>query len=135
MRLACPSCHAGYEVPDDRLGDGVRRLRCARCGHEWNAPPPPLPPPPPEPPAPPPPPPEPSARVPAPPSLVAEPRPAPLAEDEPRPPSPVAVWLAWAVSVLVLVALGVAAIHFRADITAAWPPAARAYAVLDAWLR
>ena len=33
MRIACPSCHAEYEVPDAMLADGPRQLRCARCGH------------------------------------------------------------------------------------------------------
>ena len=33
MRIACPSCHAEYEVPDAMLAGGGRQLRCARCGH------------------------------------------------------------------------------------------------------
>jgi predicted Zn finger-like uncharacterized protein len=33
MRIACPSCHAEYEVPDAMLAGGARQLRCARCGH------------------------------------------------------------------------------------------------------
>lgn len=33
MRIACPSCHAEYEVPDAMLADGARQLRCTRCGH------------------------------------------------------------------------------------------------------
>ena len=35
MRVVCPSCEATYDVPDAMLGDRPRRLRCARCAHEW----------------------------------------------------------------------------------------------------
>jgi predicted Zn finger-like uncharacterized protein len=35
MRVACPSCSAAYEVPDQMLGPTQRLLRCARCGTEW----------------------------------------------------------------------------------------------------
>ena len=34
MRVTCPNCSAGYEVPESRIGAG-RRLRCARCKHDW----------------------------------------------------------------------------------------------------
>jgi predicted Zn finger-like uncharacterized protein len=37
MRVACPSCTAEYEVPDAMLAAGPRRLRCARCGHQFQA--------------------------------------------------------------------------------------------------
>ena len=37
MRIACPSCHAEYEVPDAMLAGGGRQLRCARCGHAFAA--------------------------------------------------------------------------------------------------
>ncbi len=37
MRLVCPSCQAAYEVPDAVVGDGSRRMRCARCEQEWTA--------------------------------------------------------------------------------------------------
>lgn len=40
MRITCPSCAATYEVPDERIGAG-RRLRCARCKHDWFVTPPP----------------------------------------------------------------------------------------------
>jgi predicted Zn finger-like uncharacterized protein len=33
MRIACPNCHAVYNVPPP-LADG-RRVRCARCKHEF----------------------------------------------------------------------------------------------------
>lgn len=34
MRIACPSCDATYDVPDQMLGSG-RKLRCSKCGHQW----------------------------------------------------------------------------------------------------
>jgi predicted Zn finger-like uncharacterized protein len=37
MRIACPNCHAEYEVPDAMLAGGARQLRCARCGHGFSA--------------------------------------------------------------------------------------------------
>ena len=37
MRIACPNCHAEYEVPDAMLAAGARQLRCARCGHGFAA--------------------------------------------------------------------------------------------------
>lgn len=35
MRIACPNCQTLYDVPDNLLGDGPRRLRCDQCGHGW----------------------------------------------------------------------------------------------------
>lgn len=35
MILTCESCRARYLVPAHELGVGGRRVRCARCGHEW----------------------------------------------------------------------------------------------------
>lgn len=32
--ITCPSCAATYRVPEAALVPG-RRLRCARCGHDW----------------------------------------------------------------------------------------------------
>jgi predicted Zn finger-like uncharacterized protein len=37
MRIACPNCSAEYEVPDSLLASGPRLLRCARCGHQFQA--------------------------------------------------------------------------------------------------
>lgn len=34
MRVICPTCNAGYEVPESRIGAG-RKLRCARCKNDW----------------------------------------------------------------------------------------------------
>lgn len=35
MRIACPNCQTLYDVPDNLLGESVRRLRCEQCGHGW----------------------------------------------------------------------------------------------------
>jgi predicted Zn finger-like uncharacterized protein len=45
MRIACPNCAAEYEVPDEKLAGGPRLLKCARCGHSFQAALPPPPPP------------------------------------------------------------------------------------------
>ncbi len=34
MRITCPACAAGYNVPDAMLGGG-RSVRCVRCLREW----------------------------------------------------------------------------------------------------
>ena len=39
MRLTCPACAVTYDVPDARIGAG-RRVRCARCQHDWFVEPP-----------------------------------------------------------------------------------------------
>jgi len=130
MRIACPSCAAGYDVPDSLVTPG-RVTRCARCGREWipiEAQPEPSaepePPPQPEP-----------AAAPAPSAARAE-AVAPArqsamdrlaAHSIPVGPS-VVLRLAWAASVFLLVLLIVAAIVWRSDIVTAWPPSARAYA-------
>lgn len=79
MRIACPSCAAEYEVPEAALAGGPRLLRCARCGHGFEAA---LPAPPPPPPAPAPPPPEPDP----PPEPEPPPDPSPEPAPEPAPP-------------------------------------------------
>jgi predicted Zn finger-like uncharacterized protein len=35
MRIACPDCHATYDVPDALLAKGGKQVRCAKCGTEW----------------------------------------------------------------------------------------------------
>jgi predicted Zn finger-like uncharacterized protein len=35
MRIACPKCHATYEVPDALLDGGTKEVRCAKCNTEW----------------------------------------------------------------------------------------------------
>lgn len=127
MRIACPSCAAAYEVPDQLVIPG-RRTRCARCGHQWVAvpvesdlpPPVPLDPNPPE---------EPETagdEVPPPPRRSAVPKAPPPAPPRSGP------WLrlAWAASLLMLVGLGVAGVLGRHAVMTAWPPSARLYAAL-----
>lgn len=139
MRIACPACGATYEVPDRLIGAG-RRLRCAKCGHEWLVRPPerqesarPAPPAPPVPPAPPPgpardlPPPAPVPR--RPPQMIEPPLPQ-FGDAVPRQPRRIGLWLAWILSILVLLLLAAAVLRFRAEIVGAWPPAERLYAAL-----
>jgi predicted Zn finger-like uncharacterized protein len=154
MRIACPSCAAEYEVPEAALAAGPRRLRCARCGHQFDAAAPPAepppvvaavaaPPPPPEPPPEPPPapmaspapaPPEPApepdlpAREPPPPPKPrdAAPAAAPLVDPPPQPPRGPLI-LAWLISLAVLGGLGWALWRYRAAIVESFPPAARLY--------
>ena len=132
MRVACPSCSATYDVPDSLVTPG-RIVRCARCGNEWT----PVqaiphePPPSQEPPAK-----ELDRRTPEPPTLAAEPgaevrqsamdrlsaHPAP-------PPSATGLRIAWAVSLVALLAMAGAAYAWRTQVVSAWPPSARAYAL------
>lgn len=35
MILECEKCNARYEVPDDSIGPQGRKVRCAKCGHDW----------------------------------------------------------------------------------------------------
>ncbi len=37
MILECPSCRARYLVPVEAFAAGGRKVRCARCKHEWHA--------------------------------------------------------------------------------------------------
>ncbi len=131
MLIPCPACAAEYEVPDHLIGAG-RRLRCARCEHEWlvrppadaaapdTAPPAPAP-----------------APVVAKPAAPPATAPVPLAPPLPAAPPPawkallagpdVALWLAWGCSVgaVFLVLLG--GWLYRAELSAFWPPLARLY--------
>ena len=126
MRIVCPNCSATYEVPDRLAGSG-KRLRCARCVHEWvpevlAAPPAPEPPPPPPalpapPPAPPPPFPVPAPAPP--PALHAEPKPK-VSAPAPRGGRPVAIALA--ASTLLLVALLAAGVVWRGWLLQVFPP-------------
>lgn len=142
MRVACPACEAQYDVPDRLLGESGRRLRCARCDHEWMVRPPPaaLPPEPAWPAA------APAAAAPA------APAPAPAAAPPPpasapgaaagrpgaprggrlvvlgqRLPAGLALWLAWAGSLAAVAAMLVALWLYRAPLAEAWPPLARLY--------
>lgn len=148
MRIVCPSCDAAYEVPDAMLSGAPRKVRCARCGAEWapaaiteaplafEEPEEPEPPPPPAPPIEPP--------VVEPPARqeprlhplrarheIAPPPMEPLAHEESRPARGGArAVVAWVLSVLVLVGLGAAAVQWRTQVMAAWPPSQRVYVAL-----
>ena len=152
MRIVCPSCQAAYEVPDRLISQTPRQLRCARCGHQWQPPelraPLAAPPPPsaasPRPASPPPP--DIPAATPSPPRR-AEPLPPPLRSEarlmnyreeldtQPLPRvsashSGRVALLGWLLSLLVLLLLGGAAVAWRDDVMAAWPPSQRLYAAL-----
>jgi predicted Zn finger-like uncharacterized protein len=148
MRIVCPSCSAEYEVPESRVTVG-RTVRCARCGSDWvpvtatpsataDAETPPKA--------------EVPLGVPAPPELEAfaplEPARADnnearrslvtvsrsamarLAAHPALPRSSTALRLAWAGTIVLLLVLLAGAFAWRSQIVAAWPPSARAYAVL-----
>jgi predicted Zn finger-like uncharacterized protein len=143
MRIVCPSCQATYEVPERLIDQAPRRVCCARCGHEWvprellRAGPPAAGPLPPQPPA--------AAPLPPRPPAAAAParsptRPTDLRQESGAAPprrrvsavgasNRVAV-LGWVLSVLVLAMLGGAAVAWRGDVMAAWPPSQRVYAAV-----
>ena len=135
MQIDCPSCGAGFEVPERMLRDRARPLRCSQCRTVF--PMPDLPAPEPEPMA---------WRAPEPPPsrAVEEPPPAPVTEELRPEPEPAAETLAeaaneasarrlraaWAASIALLIGGGLAAIIKRDVVMEAWPPAARLFAAL-----
>jgi predicted Zn finger-like uncharacterized protein len=146
MRIVCPACDATYAVPDAMLAAGTRLVRCAKCGHEWTpteAPrrvelevefePPPVPPAPPAlpPPA------EPPGRheprlKPLRPRTEAKPA-EPEPEDDEAPPTRggrARAVAAWALSILVLAGAVVAAVNWRTQVVAAWPPSERVFSAV-----
>lgn len=128
MRIVCPACAAAYDLADGHVTGG-QTVRCARCSREW---------------------------VPVTagePNVVSFPEAGPpidrsLSPDPVPsvPPSPIpavlkplvpsvvptasAVMAAWGLSIVVLVALGWAAVAWRADVMQAWPPSTRLYAAI-----
>lgn len=124
MNLECPSCHASYEVPDDRLGPR-RIVRCGTCDHKWAV----------------------GTRDPhaahtiqddaaaAPPDSPATVAPAPVANivgpDQRLAPArtvphrDMALTSAWVASVAAVVLLGSAAYAWRGNVVSAWPPSGR----------
>jgi len=138
MRIVCPACTATYDVPDRLLGTG-KRLRCARCAHEWAPPEMAPPPPPPAVHAPPlllePHPPEPR---PPDPGLLEPRRPDPPLQAGPKPRPPVratrsartAVLLALGLSVLVLAGLLAAGVVWRAVVMQVFPPSRLLFGLL-----
>jgi predicted Zn finger-like uncharacterized protein len=140
MRIHCPACNAAYDVPEALLAAG-KPVRCAKCGAIWTPefalPPEPAPEPALRAPAPPEPaPPEPTSR-PRLPSL-RPPEPAAGADEERLPPQNYedfsrggrGALLGWAVSLIVLIGLTVAAVGWRDTVMAAWPASERLYAAL-----
>jgi predicted Zn finger-like uncharacterized protein len=150
MRIVCPACDATYDVPDALLAGGTRKVRCARCGTEWlpspAAPrgeiefePEPtfdsVPDPSPEPPA---------GWAPpnADPRGRHEPRLRPLRSrpepraaepqslEEPPPRAGAAAIVAWVLSLLLLAAAAGAAVTWRTQVMAAWPPSERLYSAV-----
>jgi len=138
MRIECPSCSAVYDVPD-RLLAGGKKLRCARCAHQWApeeaaalaAPPAVEPPPPP-------------LRPPPPPAVIepridedtdhehgpemelhVEPQRAP--RRRPTTESRLPVILALVVSAVVLVALLGGVVYARAEVMRLWEPSRRLF--------
>ena len=135
MQIECPSCGAGFEVPERMLRDRTRPLRCSQCRTVFPMPDPPAPEP------------EPvawRAPEPPPPRVVEEPPPAPVIEElrpesepaEETPPeaaneaSSRRLRAAWAASIALLIGGGLAAIIKRDAVMEAWPPAARLFAAL-----
>lgn len=136
MRIACPDCSSAYDVPDALIGAG-RLLRCSKCAHEWVVTPPGGEPPGGEPPGA-----EmPGAEKPGAEPATVEPPPArqlPLRAPQRVPPGPpqpmlpaqragrpLALWGAWAASLLLVAGLAAAIWAARGAIIEAWPPAAR----------
>lgn len=35
MIIQCPACETRYTVPDNTIGGRARKVRCAKCSHEW----------------------------------------------------------------------------------------------------
>ncbi len=36
MRIICPECNAGFNVPEIAIKEAGRKLRCGKCRHEWH---------------------------------------------------------------------------------------------------
>ena len=140
MQIECPSCSAGFEVPERLLRDRTRPLRCSQCRTVFPMPVPPAPEPEPF-----------SWNDPAPssPPLLEEPGPtpsSPLAAQEAGPEttspneSPPAepaneastrgLRAAWAASIALLIGGVLGAIIKRDALMEAWPPVTRLFAAL-----
>jgi predicted Zn finger-like uncharacterized protein len=148
MRISCSVCSTTYEVPDQTLAVG-RKVRCAKCGHQWVPRPAVVRGPAPRPQSE-----SPTERVPparlaeslteippvpmAPPAQAVAPDPLhgttiirPLSTPQPpRRRAGAAAWLGWVASLAVWVAVLWAAYAYRTQVMDAWPPAKRLYAAL-----
>lgn len=38
MLIRCPQCQAGYNIPEEKIGENGRTLRCVKCKNEWHQP-------------------------------------------------------------------------------------------------
>jgi predicted Zn finger-like uncharacterized protein len=123
MQIGCPNCQAVYEVPPGALASAAR-VQCARCDHVWTPadvveePPRPAPPP------------RPTAMSDADFAGNAAPREPLAAPPAERTRPPVAALAAWAASVLLLVGLGWAGLHWHEQVMQAWPASGRLFAAL-----
>jgi predicted Zn finger-like uncharacterized protein len=143
MLISCPSCAAVYNVPEHLLAAEGQVLRCARCEHEWLVVPSAEPA---------------QATAPVvsehipneyhaePPDLEpfeSSPEPSPESSKvmpeltgrgqilQQRPPvEPVALAMAWVLTVFVMISIGWGAVRWRGEVMEAWPPSRRAYSVL-----
>ncbi|MGH7114761.1 MAG: zinc-ribbon domain-containing protein [Stellaceae bacterium] len=122
MIVTCPACRTRYQVDEQALRRPAgRTVRCAGCGHIWHEAPPIE-----------------ISRGPAAPTIDAprlaplEMPPRPAAVIQPRPPRRSRGWTRTGVIVLIflLVCAVLAGIVGRGEIVAAWPAAARLYALV-----
>lgn len=130
MRIACPTCSTAYDVPERLLADSARRLRCSRCGAEFELPAAPAP-----------------AAASAPPAVAPEPAPPPPPMPPPDPLPMIEAWerlsieveeaaasralvRAWVASIAIVVGGAVALVLMRERVMEAWPPAARLFSAI-----
>lgn len=36
MRITCPECESGFDVPDNAIPEKGRKLKCSQCEHKWH---------------------------------------------------------------------------------------------------
>lgn len=36
MRITCPECSSGFDVPDNAIPEKGRKLKCSQCQHKWH---------------------------------------------------------------------------------------------------
>jgi len=36
MRITCPECESGFDVPDNAIPEKGRKLKCSQCQHKWH---------------------------------------------------------------------------------------------------
>ncbi len=123
MQIVCPACQAVYEVPQAVLM-ATPRVQCARCDNDW-APslhPEPLPGPPPRPTA--------MSDADFAGRASADVSREPLAPPLEKAPLELAPLLGWAASLVLLIGLAWAGLHWRDHVMHAWPASTRLFAAL-----